>query len=203
MRLKLAAALMALPLLAACAPEIESTIYTRDIDDALESGKPLAIPATLKVPQTGSDTCAESLPKLVENLGKLTPIKGAGKCIEDSVALARELKPRGVDVIDCSSGGFDGYALKAGPLYQLPLSVAVRETGIATMAVGLINDPQASEAIVENGEADLVALARGALEDPNWAIHAHHVLDGGEYSLWPKQARDRIRAKDRVLGIRQ
>jgi 2,4-dienoyl-CoA reductase-like NADH-dependent reductase (Old Yellow Enzyme family) len=124
--------------------------------------------------------------------------------IEDSVALARELAPRGVDVIDCSSGGFEGYALKAGPLYQVPLSLAVRETGIPTMAVGLISDPQASEAIVAKGEADLVALARGALEDPNWAVHARHALEGGgdAYQLWPKQARNRIRDKDRVLGIR-
>jgi 2,4-dienoyl-CoA reductase-like NADH-dependent reductase (Old Yellow Enzyme family) len=124
--------------------------------------------------------------------------------IEDSVALARELGPRGVDVVDCSSGGFDGYALKAGPLYQLPLSVAVRRTGIATATVGLISDPQASEAIIEKEEADLIALARGALEDPNWAIHARHALEGGgeAYQLWPRQARNRIRDKDRVLGIR-
>jgi 2,4-dienoyl-CoA reductase-like NADH-dependent reductase (Old Yellow Enzyme family) len=124
--------------------------------------------------------------------------------IEDSVALARELGPRGVDVVDCSSGGFDGYALKAGPLYQLPLSIAVRGTGIATATVGLISDPQASEAIIEKEEADLIALARGALEDPNWAIHARHALEGGgeAYQLWPRQARNRIRDKDRVLGLR-
>ena len=74
---------------------------------------------------------------------------------------------------------------------------------IATVAVGLINDPNDAEMILETGEADLIAFARGALEDPNWAIHAHHALDGGEYNLWPVQARERIRSKDRVLGIRQ
>jgi hypothetical protein len=84
MRLKLAAAFAALPLLAACAPQFESTVYVRDIDDALSSGEAIAIPATLRVPQSGSDTCREKLGGLVENLGKLTPIKGAGKCVEDN-----------------------------------------------------------------------------------------------------------------------
>jgi 2,4-dienoyl-CoA reductase-like NADH-dependent reductase (Old Yellow Enzyme family) len=83
------------------------------------------------------------------------------------------------------------------------LSRTIREAGVKTVAVGLINEPEDAERILETGEADLVAFARGALEDPNWAIHAHHVLDGGEYSLWPKQARERVRAKDKVLGIRQ
>ena len=94
-------------------------------------------------------------------------------------------------------------ASKPAPLYQVPLAKAVREAGITTIAVGLINDPNDAEQILETGEADLVAFARGALEDPNWPIHAHHVLDGAEYELWPKQARERIRAKDKVLGIRQ
>ena len=80
---------------------------------------------------------------------------------------------------------------------------AIKETGATTIAVGLINDPNDAEMILETGEADLIAFARGALEDPNWPIHAHHILDGGEYDLWPKQARERIRAKDRALVIRQ
>ncbi|MGN6487742.1 MAG: NADH:flavin oxidoreductase/NADH oxidase [Devosia sp.] len=126
-----------------------------------------------------------------------------GWTLEDSLVLADELKARGVDAIHCSSGGFEGYGLKPAPLYQVPLSKAVRAAGLPTVAVGLIDTPQDAEAILQNGEADLVAFARGALEDPNWAIHARHVLDGAEYELWPKQARDRIRGKDRVLGIRQ
>jgi 2,4-dienoyl-CoA reductase-like NADH-dependent reductase (Old Yellow Enzyme family) len=124
-----------------------------------------------------------------------------GWSIEDSQALAVELKPRGVDLIDCSSGGFDRYNGKIGPHYQVPFAAAVRSTGIPVMAVGLITDPVAAEAIVEGGEADLVALARGALDDPNWPVHARHVIEGGEaaYELWPKQARGRIRDRDRVL----
>ncbi len=124
--------------------------------------------------------------------------------VEDSVALADELKKLGVDVIDCSSGGFDGYGLKPAELYQVPLARAVRQAGIATMAVGLIVDPKDAEAIIANGDADLVALARTALEDPNWPLHAHHALDGGgnAYDLWPIQARSRIRDRDRLLGLR-
>jgi 2,4-dienoyl-CoA reductase-like NADH-dependent reductase (Old Yellow Enzyme family) len=126
-----------------------------------------------------------------------------GWTVDDSKVLAQELKALGVDMIHVSSGGFDGYALKPGPLYQVELSKAVREAGIKTIAVGLISEPADAETVLADGDADLVALARGALEDPNWPIHAHHALDGGEYSLWPIQARDRIRGKDRVLGIRQ
>lgn len=123
--------------------------------------------------------------------------------VEDSIVFAAELKKLGVDVMHVSSGGFEGYSLKVGALYQVPLSEAVRAAGLPTIAVGLINEPEDAERILAEGEADLVALARGALEDPNWPIHAHHALDGAEYDLWPKQARERIRAKDRALGIRQ
>ncbi|MBN9310804.1 NADH:flavin oxidoreductase/NADH oxidase [Devosia sp.] len=125
--------------------------------------------------------------------------------VEDSVVLARELKSRGVDMIHCSSGGFDGYALKAAPLYQVELSRAVRGSGLPTMAVGLIDDPADAERILAEGDADMVAFARTALEDPNWPVHARHILEGGgdAYQLWPKQARNRIRDRDRVLGVRQ
>lgn len=122
--------------------------------------------------------------------------------LDDSIALARELKARGVDVIHCSSGGFEGYALKPAPLYQVPLAKAVREIGIPTIAVGLITEPKEAETVIATGEADLVALARGALDDPNWPIHARHALDGAAYDLWPIQARERVRSKDRALGIR-
>ncbi len=126
-----------------------------------------------------------------------------GWTVEDSVALAGELQARGVDVIHCSSGGFDGATIKAGPLYQVPLARAVRETGIPTIAVGLIDTAEDSERIIAQGDADFVAFARTALDDPNWPIHAHHALDGAEYDLWPKQARARMRDKDRVLGRNQ
>ncbi|MEO6607288.1 MAG: NADH:flavin oxidoreductase/NADH oxidase [Aestuariivirga sp.] len=126
-----------------------------------------------------------------------------GWTVEDSLALVPELKARGVDVIHCTSGGFDGTSLKPAAHYQVPLAAALRKAGLPTVAVGLIQDPAAAEAVLQTGEADLIAMARGALEDPNWAVHAEHVLDGDEaYKLWPKQAAARLRDKDRSLGIR-
>ena len=90
-----------------------------------------------------------------------------GWTVDDTVAYALELKKLGVDAVDCSSGGFAGAALGIKPHYQVPHAAAVRRAaGIATMAVGLIFDPEAAEAIVATGEADLVALAREALNDP-------------------------------------
>lgn len=135
----------------------------------------------------------------------VTDASEGGWGVEDSVALAGELKARGVDLIDCSSGGFDGYAMKPAPGYQAPLAAAVRRSGIPTLAVGLIQNAAEAEAILQRGEADLIALARGALEDPNWPVHARHLLEPGAeaYDLWPKQARSRIRDKDRALGLRQ
>jgi 2,4-dienoyl-CoA reductase-like NADH-dependent reductase (Old Yellow Enzyme family) len=129
-----------------------------------------------------------------------------GWTVDDSVVLSRELKARGVDVVHCSSGGFAGATFNPHALYQVPLSQTVREgADIATMAVGLITEPMQAEAILAEGKADLVSLARAALEDPNWAVHAHHVLDDNEfaYTSWPKQAGYAIRAKDRALGQRQ
>ena len=122
--------------------------------------------------------------------------------VEDSVALARELKASGVDAIDCSSGGFDGASIKPIAAYQVPFAKAVRDgADIPTMAVGLLGDVAGAEAIVGNGEADFVALARGALDDPNWALHARHELGAVDYELWPKQA-NRVRERDRSLGLR-
>lgn len=140
-------------------------------------------------------------------LVRISAVDGSagGWTIEDSAALTGELKARGVDMIDCSSGGFQGYGLKAAPLYQVPLAAAVRAAGLPTIAVGLLDDAVAAEQVLADGQADMIALARGALEDPNWALHARHILEGGgdAYDLWPLQARARIRDMDRVLGRRQ
>jgi 2,4-dienoyl-CoA reductase-like NADH-dependent reductase (Old Yellow Enzyme family) len=128
-----------------------------------------------------------------------------GWSIEDSAVLVEKLKQLGVDVVDCSSGGFDGAAFRPKALYQVPLSAELREnTGIATMAVGLITDPEEAESIIEHGEADLVALAREALDDPQWPLHAHHKLTPSDdtYAAWPKQAGYAIKNKDRALKQR-
>jgi 2,4-dienoyl-CoA reductase-like NADH-dependent reductase (Old Yellow Enzyme family) len=98
-----------------------------------------------------------------------------------SVALARLVKAKGVDVIDCSSGGMRGApVVSAGPIgygYQVPYAATLRrEADIATMAVGLIVHADQAEAILQRGEADLIALARELLYNPNWPMDAAQKL---------------------------
>lgn len=121
--------------------------------------------------------------------------------VEDSVALSRELKALGADAIDASSGGFDEASVQVGPNYQVPFAHAVREgAAIPTMAVGLLGDAAEAEAILTRGEADFIALARGALDDPNWPLHAKLALGDADYSLWPQQT-NRVRDLHRSLGL--
>ena len=114
--------------------------------------------------------------------------------IEDSVAFAKELKSRGIDAIDCSSGGVVGSATtRAAPRtlgFQVPFAEKIRnEAGIATIAVGLILNGRQAEQILRNGQADLIAVAREALYDPYWPHHAARELgaDAGAYAAWPQQ----------------
>lgn len=126
-----------------------------------------------------------------------------GWTTEDSIVLAKALKALGVDLVDCSSGGFDGAVNAPKALYQVPLARAVRDgAGLPTAAVGLITRANEAAAIVDNGDADLVALAREALDDPNWPLHARAALGGTDYSDWPKQSGYAIRNKDRALRLR-
>jgi len=95
----------------------------------------------------------------------------------ESVELARRVRPLGVDLIDCSSGGITEVAPILGKeikySYQVPLSEYVRRhADIMTMAVGLITEAKQAEEIVASGKADMVALARGMLYDPRWPWHA-------------------------------
>jgi 2,4-dienoyl-CoA reductase-like NADH-dependent reductase (Old Yellow Enzyme family) len=124
-----------------------------------------------------------------------------GWTVEDSLVLAREVQVRGVDLIDCSSGGFAGAAIKPAPGYQVPLARAVRGVGVPSMAVGLITTAEQAEEIVASGAADLVALARMALDDPNFPLHARKALGVAEvYDQWPVQAGYAVRAKDAALA---
>ena len=97
---------------------------------------------------------------------------------EDSVILARALKERGVDLIDCSSGFIragDRYPLAPG--WQVPLARKVRsEAGIATGAVGLLTEAEQAHAVIQNGDADLVFIARESIRDPYWPYHAARAL---------------------------
>jgi 2,4-dienoyl-CoA reductase-like NADH-dependent reductase (Old Yellow Enzyme family) len=108
----------------------------------------------------------------------------------DEVAIvARELKGRGVDLIDCSSGGSipDGPPA-TGPGYQVPFAEKIRrEAGIATAAVGLITTPELADEIVREGQADLVAMGRELLRNPYWPLAAARVLRRDV--AWPRQYR--------------
>lgn len=114
-------------------------------------------------------------------------IEPEGWTLEQSVELAKVLKPRGVDLIDCSSGANVAHAkIPAGPGYQAPFAEAVRrQAGIATGAVGMITEPAQAERIVAAGQADVVLLAREMLRDPYWPLHAARTL--GAEAAWPVQ----------------
>lgn len=113
--------------------------------------------------------------------------------LQDSVVLARELAQRGVDVIDCSSGGLTeetrALPVPRGLGFQVPFSDRIRgDAKVATQAVGMIVDAAQAEAILAEGRADLVALGREALLDPYWPHHAAQELgaDPG-FELWPQR----------------
>jgi 2,4-dienoyl-CoA reductase-like NADH-dependent reductase (Old Yellow Enzyme family) len=104
-----------------------------------------------------------------------------------TVELARRLAARGVDLIDCSTGGLvPGAKIPVGPGYQVRFAERVRrEAGVATGAVGLITTPEQADAVVRAGQADLVLLARQLLRDPHWPLRAAKAL--GVPVRWPVQ----------------
>jgi 2,4-dienoyl-CoA reductase-like NADH-dependent reductase (Old Yellow Enzyme family) len=103
--------------------------------------------------------------------------------IEETLTLVRELKQRGVDMVDCSSGGIalggEGglSAVPRVPGFQSGYASEIRrETGMPTVAVGMIRDARHAETLLQQGHADLIALARGLMDDPNWPLHAAREL---------------------------
>jgi 2,4-dienoyl-CoA reductase-like NADH-dependent reductase (Old Yellow Enzyme family) len=124
--------------------------------------------------------------------------------IEGTVALSQALKDRGCAAIHVSSGGVSPQqVIKPGPGYQVPHAQRVKaEVGLPTIAVGLITEPEQAEAIVANGEADAVALARAMLYDPRWPWHAAAKLGARVRSprqYWRSQPRE---LKDLFEGAR-
>lgn len=114
-----------------------------------------------------------------------------GWTIEDTVVLSRELGARGIDVIDCSSRGLGPRGTLATATqsegFQVPFAERVRtETGLKTMAVGLIRNAGFANAVVAEGRADFVAIAREALFNPHWPLHAAIELGHDpKYRDWP------------------
>jgi 2,4-dienoyl-CoA reductase-like NADH-dependent reductase (Old Yellow Enzyme family) len=109
-----------------------------------------------------------------------------GWTADDSVALAKVLKDKGVDLIDCSSGGNVANAkIPLKPGYQVEFSEVVRTTGILTGAVGLITEPKQADDLIKNNQADVVFLAREMLRDPYFPLRAANEL--GHEIKWPVQ----------------
>jgi len=122
--------------------------------------------------------------------------------IEDTVELSRGLKARGVDVVDVSSGGVSGPSnmplVPRIPGYQVGYAEQIRHgAGIATMAVGLITEPSQAEAILREGRADLVALARELIWNPQWPAHAARQMRGEEgYETLPHEYCYRLKRRE-------
>jgi 2,4-dienoyl-CoA reductase-like NADH-dependent reductase (Old Yellow Enzyme family) len=122
--------------------------------------------------------------------------------IEGTLALSRELKARGCAAVHVSSGGVSAQqAITLGPGYQVPFAHRVKaEVGLPTIAVGLITEPEQAEAIIANGEADAIGLARAMLYDPHWPWHAAAKL-GAQVTAPPQYWRSQPREfKDLFKG---
>jgi 2,4-dienoyl-CoA reductase-like NADH-dependent reductase (Old Yellow Enzyme family) len=108
-----------------------------------------------------------------------------GFTVEDATTVAGWLKEHGVDLIDVSSGGNVIVKIPSGPGYQVPLAAAVKRAGLPVSAVGQITDPAQAQAILDEGSADAIALARVALREPSWPLRAAAELDCDAMARYP------------------
>src|SRR5712672_1182418 len=153
----------------------------------------------MRLPLEIVEAVRREMPETMPLFVRVSAVDGAqnGWNLDDTVVFARELKARGVDVIDCSSGGIAGAATAAQVTrslgFQVPFAERVRnEADITTMAVGIILEAQQAEAILQNGQADLIAVGRQSQFNPNIAHHWAHDLGinrkfedwAGEYGWW-------------------
>jgi NADPH2 dehydrogenase len=121
--------------------------------------------------------------------------------LAQTIEFAKELKKRGVDWIDASSGGVSPkQKIPLSPGYQVPFAQAIKEaTGVNTIAVGLITEAKQAEEIVASGKADMVALARAMLYDPRWGWHAAAEL-GGHVTAPPQYWRSQPSTQKELFG---
>jgi 2,4-dienoyl-CoA reductase-like NADH-dependent reductase (Old Yellow Enzyme family) len=130
-------------------------------------------------------------------------VEGSGWDVETTIAFAQELKARGCAALHVSSGGVSPLQkIPLAPGYQVGLAAQLKQaTGLPTLAVGLITEPEQAEAIVASGQADAVALARAMLYDPRWPWHAAAKL-GAQVSAPPQYWRSQPREfKDLFAGL--
>jgi 2,4-dienoyl-CoA reductase-like NADH-dependent reductase (Old Yellow Enzyme family) len=116
-----------------------------------------------------------------------TDWKEGGWDVDQSVELAKQLAPLGVDLVDCSSAGLaQDQKIILGPGFQVPFSERIRrEAGVMTGTVGLIETKEQVAEILANNKADLVFMAREFLRDPYWPLHAASELK--QSVSWPVQ----------------
>jgi 2,4-dienoyl-CoA reductase-like NADH-dependent reductase (Old Yellow Enzyme family) len=155
--------------------------YPLEVFDAVRAAFPERKPVGVKVSATDWVEGGWDLPQTIE--------------------FAKELKKRGVDWIDVSSGGASPLQkIPLSPGYQVPFAQGVKEaTGVTTMAVGLITEASQAEEIVSSGQADMVALARGILYDPRWGWHAAAAL-GGQVDAPPQYWRSQPSTEKALFG---
>ena len=137
----------------------------------------------LRFPLLVAESMRATMPDSMPLLYRTSAVDGidGGTTIEDTLVLAKELKAKGVDLVDCSSGGIIGPSGRAltrpSPGYLVPFAEEIRqEADIPTMCVGLITEAEQANDIVASGQADLVAIGRQLLDDPNFVFHAAEQL---------------------------
>ncbi|MCZ8132826.1 MAG: NADH:flavin oxidoreductase/NADH oxidase [Steroidobacteraceae bacterium] len=126
-----------------------------------------------------ADAVRRAVPDSMPVFCRVSSVDGVdgGVTLDDTIALARELRARGVDVLDCSSGGITGASGRASvppsPGFLVPYARAVAHaTGVTTMAVGMIDTPALVERVIAAGDAQLVAIGRQLLAEPSFAYRA-------------------------------
>jgi 2,4-dienoyl-CoA reductase-like NADH-dependent reductase (Old Yellow Enzyme family) len=132
--------------------------------------------------------------------------KGGAWELEDTIVLARELRRRGVDVFDCSSGGIEGpltlSVVPRVPGYHVPFAERIRrEADVPTMAVGLITEPKQAEGYLAEGRCDLIGLAREMMWNPNWPVHAAEALGADPMTLLPRSYAWWLRRRQEVRNL--
>lgn len=157
-----------------------------EVTDAVRAVWPDELPLFVRVSAT--DWLEEGGAKNVSENASGNGSPAGSWTADQTVALARELARRGVDVVDASSGGIQaGIAVPARPGYQVPYAARIRkEADIRTAAVGLITEPEQAETILRDGDADIILLGRELLRNPYWPLQAAHAL-GAEIDYWPPQ----------------
>ena len=137
----------------------------------------------MRFPLSVAEAIRSAIPPSMPLLYRTSAVDGfeGGVTLEDTVILAKALKSKGVDLIDCSSGGIIGPSGRASVQpslgYLVPYAEAVRHgANIATTAVGLIIEARQANDIIASGQADMVAMGRQLLDDPNFVFHAAQQL---------------------------